>query len=87
MLSTKQTNVITDTSSYLKADENELINKFINLLLTSCVCIVFMIVGPALILMNKYIMQDLNFPYPMFLSWMGIYTSGVFAQLLVRLGN
>lgn len=43
----------------------------------------FMVVGPALILLNKYIMQDLNFPYPLCLSGLGILSSAIFARVLV----
>jgi Triose-phosphate Transporter family len=43
----------------------------------------FIIVGPALILLNKYIMQDLNFPYPLCLSGLGILSSAIFARFLV----
>jgi hypothetical protein len=30
-------------------------------------CGIYMIIGPALIFLNKHILADLNFPYPMFL--------------------
>lgn len=49
-------------------------------------CGIFMVTGPALILLNKYIMQKLDFPYPMFLSGMGVLVSGFFAQILVGCG-
>ena len=54
---------------------------------TLLLCTVFMVTGPALILLNKYIMQSLDFPYPMFLSGMGVLVSGLFAQLLVSTGQ
>lgn len=44
-----------------------------------------MFIGPALILLNKYIMQSLSFPYPMFLSGLGVLTSYLFARLLIAL--
>ena len=50
------------------------------------VTVVFMGIGPALILTNKYILQDLHFPYPMFLSGMGIAVSGLVAFIFVRCG-
>lgn len=49
-------------------------------------CLTYMVIGPALILLNKYILQDLSFPYPMFLSGLGVLVSGIVAQLLVRFG-
>jgi hypothetical protein len=42
--------------------------------------------GPALILLNKYIMEQLGFSYPMFLSGIGTVFSGIFANVLVGLG-
>ena len=45
-----------------------------------------MVIGPALILLNKFILQNLEFPYPMFLSGLGVLVSGIVAQLIVRLG-
>ena len=46
-----------------------------HVLKTTILCMVFMLVGPALILLNKHIMQQLSFPYPMFLSGLGVLTS------------
>jgi hypothetical protein len=48
-------------------------------------CGIYMMIGPALILLNKYILSSLDFPYPMFLSGLGVACSGVFAHILVRL--
>lgn len=50
------------------------------------ICIAFMFIGPALILVNQYILKGLNFPYPMFLSGLGVLASALTAQVLVRLG-
>lgn len=50
------------------------------------ICILFMAVGPILILLNKHIMHDLKFPYPMFLSGLGVVASGLFANMLVDFG-
>ena len=47
---------------------------------------VYMLVGPSLIMLNKYIMQDLNFPYPMFLSGLGVLVSGLVSFLLIKFG-
>lgn len=46
--------------------------------------ILYMTIGPSLILLNKYILYILKFPYPMALAGMGIFTSGTVAQLLVK---
>jgi hypothetical protein len=45
-----------------------------------------MVIGPALIMLNQYILKSLNFPYPMALSGMGVLASGIFARILVSLG-
>ena len=50
------------------------------------ICCLFMTVGPMLILLNKYIMHDVGFPYPIFLSGLGVVASGLCAQALVDLG-
>jgi hypothetical protein len=50
------------------------------------ICVVYMIIGPALILLNKYILSDLDFPYPMFLSGLGVGVSALVARILVSLG-
>jgi len=49
-------------------------------------CSVFMIVGPTLMLLNKHIMQDFNFPYPLSLSCCGLVASMLFSRILVWLG-
>lgn len=46
----------------------------------------FLTVGPALILVNQYILKSLNFPYPMFLSGLGVAASALFAFVIVQLG-
>ena len=45
-----------------------------------------MIIGPSLVLLNKYILYDLNFRFPMFLSGLGVLVSAVVARLLVAIG-
>lgn len=56
----------------------------LHLLKAFCLCCIFMAAGPALILLNKHIMQELRFPYPMFLSGLGVLSAGSFAALLVN---
>ena len=53
---------------------------------TVLLCSVFMFVGPALILLNKFILQNLHFPYPMFLSALGVCVSAFVARIFVLLG-
>ena len=50
------------------------------------ILLIYMFIGPALILLNKFILQNLNFPYPMFLSGLGVAVSGLVAQIIVRSG-
>lgn len=57
----------------------------IGVLYPLAICIVYLLVGPALILLNKYILSELNFPFPIFLSGLGVITSGLVAHVLVRL--
>ncbi len=49
-------------------------------------CSIYMLIGPTLILLNKYILQQLNFPYPLFVSGLGLLMSAFMAQVLVRFG-
>jgi hypothetical protein len=49
-------------------------------------CTVYMFAGPVLILLNKFILSNLNFPYPMFLSALGVFFSAAVARVLVMAG-
>jgi hypothetical protein len=53
----------------------------------AAVCTVYMIVGPMLILVNKYILKDLGFRYPMFLSGLGMLTTALVANVTVHCGQ
>jgi len=53
---------------------------------TLLLCIAYIIIGPTIILINKYILYDLHFSYPIFLSCLGVTFSGLAAHTLVRLG-
>lgn len=57
-----------------------------NTLLAVLICIVYLCIGPGLILLNQHILKALNFPYPMFLSGLGVLASGILAQVVVTLG-
>jgi hypothetical protein len=50
------------------------------------ILLVYMFIGPSLILLNKFILSNLLFPYPMFLSGLGVAVSGLVAQVIVRMG-
>ena len=50
------------------------------------ILMVYMFIGPTLILLNKFILHNLNFPFPMFLSGLGVLVSGLVAQVIVRSG-
>lgn len=62
------------------------IHLFISVIKTVFLCSLFMIVGPALILLNKHIMTVLHFPYPLFLSGLGIAFSSLVASFIVHSG-
>ena len=51
------------------------------------ICAAYVVVGLALIILNQYILKELHFPYPMFLSGLGVLASAIFARLLVRFGH
>jgi len=50
-------------------------------------CSAFMVVGPTLMLLNKHIMQEAGFPYPMSLSSLGLLASVIVSRLLVWTGQ
>jgi drug/metabolite transporter (DMT)-like permease len=56
------------------------------LLHTLFICVLFMTVGPSLIMVNQHILKALDFPYPMFLAGLGVVSSGFVAWLAVKLG-
>jgi hypothetical protein len=45
-----------------------------------------MIVGPSLIMVNQHILKG-GFPYPMFLSGLGVLATGIAARVLIFLGE
>lgn len=50
------------------------------------VCISYLVVGLFLIMLNQHILKALHFPYPMFLSGLGILMSGVVSYLIILTG-
>jgi len=51
-----------------------------------CACTGFMLVGPALMILNKSLMQEYNFPYPLTLSGLGLLASTICARVAVLSG-
>lgn len=49
-------------------------------------CSLFMFIGPSLAMLNKHIMQDLKFGYPLSVSLLGLSSSAVFSRIWVGLG-
>lgn len=49
-------------------------------------CVLYMLVGPLLILNNKFVLDDLMFPYPVFLSSLGVISTALFSRTVVMLG-
>eukprot|EP01084_Bolivina_argentea_P294386 506494_1 len=45
----------------------------------------YMVTGPSLILMNNYVLNDIDFKYPIMLSSLGIFTSAIIVHTLVLL--
>jgi len=54
--------------------------------LVLCTISMFMIIGPALMMLNKHIMQEMHFPYPLSLSGLGLLASICFSRAAVGLG-
>lgn len=53
-------------------------------MLTVAVCVVYTLVGPLLIMLNKIILTRTNFPYPVFLTSFHQVTSALFATVLIH---
>ena len=49
------------------------------------ICLVYMSIGPSLILLNKSIMHDHGFPYPVALSAMGVSASAAASRFAVTM--
>jgi len=57
-----------------------------SMLVTVLACSAFMLIGPALMMLNKYIMEDLHFHHPISLCNLGVSASFIVAKLTVRTG-
>ncbi len=53
---------------------------------TLAICSIFMLVGPSLIMVNQHILKN-GFPYPMFLSGLGVLATGFAARILIFFGK
>ena len=53
-------------------------------LVTSFYCLIYLLVGPALIIVNKKILKDVGFGYPMMVSGLGQLSSAVCSFLFIR---
>jgi len=51
-----------------------------------CVCAVFMVVGPALMILNKEVLNTLHFDFPLTLSGMGLLFTAIIIRSLVVCG-
>jgi hypothetical protein len=49
------------------------------------VCVAYAIFGPAVIVVNNHIVKDLNFPYPMILSAIGLFSTACFCTIAIHL--
>lgn len=57
-----------------------------NALVVFFACLVYFVSGPALIILNKYIMTTLAFPYPIMVANLGLASMLIVTQMLVRSG-
>ena len=58
-------------------------NPLIAIIKAVLACSLYMVIGPSLILNNKYILKDLDFKYPMFVSCLGLITTSFVSHFLV----
>jgi len=56
----------------------------LDMLVTVTYCLVYLLVGPALILVNKKIMKDVGFSYPMMVSGFGQLSSAICSALAIN---
>ena len=60
-------------------------NYYLRIFKIVVLCTAFMVTGPSLILLNKYILRDLKFDYPIFLSSLGLGASALVSSVFVKL--
>ena len=66
------------------ADASSTTSKCMRAARAAAACTLYLLVGPALILVNKQILSGLNFAYPMALSGLGLLFSSTTCTLLVH---
>lgn len=72
--------------AFLPMAENVGTTRVLNSLRALFLCALYMISGPSLIVVNKQLMSDGNFPYPMCLSSLGVLSSALVARAVVGFG-
>ena len=58
---------------------------FTSMVITLIYCLIYLLVGPALILVNKQLLKDAGFGYPMMVSGLGQAASAIGAFVSIRL--
>lgn len=48
------------------------------------VCLLYAVVGPALVLVNNHILKSLSFPFPLFLSSLGLVTTSLVCAIMLH---
>lgn len=51
------------------------------------VCVSYALVGPSLVMINNRILKQLNFPYPLILSSIGLVTTSIVCSVILRVGS
>jgi hypothetical protein len=59
-------------------------SRMLDVLITLTYCVVYLLVGPALILVNKKIMKDVGFAYPMMVSGFGQLSSAICSAIAIK---
>ena len=60
--------------------------KYAQIAWTLVICSLYMVVGPSLVVLNRHILKEGGFPYPMLLSSLGLCFSALTAHTLAALG-
>ena len=59
-------------------------SRMLDVLITLTYCVIYLLVGPALILVNKKIMRDVGFGYPMMVSGIGQLSSAICSAIAIK---
>ena len=60
--------------------------KYAQIAWTLVICSLYMVVGPSLVVLNRHILKEGGFPYPMLLSSLGLCFSALTAHTLAAVG-